>query len=96
MEMFTLCIFNIERQISISNGIIQYYQLASNLTPSGHQPRSDIQSYSKFYEMYLFSFLSMKEQGINSLRLVEKCGQSCYSPSVVQITLGSASCDLDD
>ena len=31
---------------SISNGRIQYYHLASNPTPRGHQPRSDLQSYS--------------------------------------------------
>ena len=46
--------------------------------------------------MYLFFFLTIKEQVINSFRPVGKCGTACYPPSVIHITLGSASWDMDD
>ena len=38
--------------------------------------------------------LSIKERVINSLHPVGWCNPACYPPSVIQITLGSASWDL--
>ena len=71
LEPFTLCIFNIERQNSISNGRIQYYHLGSSLV------LTSIVIFD-FFKMYLLIFLSMIEQVINSFRPVGKRNPACY------------------
>ena len=79
---FTLCRFNIVCRI-------QYYHLATSLVLIS-------KVILRFYEMYLYFFLSMKEQVIHSLRSVGKCNPACYPPLVIQIPRGGAEWDLDD
>ena len=52
-------------------------------------PTAVLRFHTRLIEMYLFFFISMKEQVINS---VGKWNPACYPPSVIQIPLGSASC----
>ena len=89
LELFTLCRFNIEQQ----NSILPLEPPFQLLLPLGkkiypQEVTSLVLVISKFYEIYLFIFLTMKEQMINLLCPVGKCGPACYPPKVIQIPRG--------
>ena len=83
---------------SISNGRIQYRTAEFDITTWPAIWPLEVTSLvlsskviSEFYEIYIYFFLSMKEQVINSLRLVGKCNPAWYSTEVIQIPPGGVS-----